>query len=145
AVGTTYCTSAPQLPASFVTAKSSGQFDSTGAVVSCKITVWLHAALLPQSSVACHVRTADKTRAPSALVTVPAIRKVAFPHAALAAGESKSHALPHSTVLFDTHVDVSDSGATVYSNTVAQLELRQGPPQPTHVPLFANISAPLAC
>src|SRR6266436_10226398 len=72
----------------------------TGAVVSTTVTFWLHCALLPQASVACHVRVASKVlpQWPSVLVTVLTIVIVAVPLTSLAVGGSKVQAAPNSTV-----------------------------------------------
>src|SRR6266567_6512307 len=79
-----------------------------GGVWSSTVTVWLHSAVLPQASVARHVRVASKVlpQWPVRLVTVPTMVMVTLPQASLAVGALKDQALPHSTVLFGTQVMV---------------------------------------
>src|SRR5258708_7183125 len=73
----------------------------TGAVVSTTVTFWLQELLLPQASVACHVRVASKVlpQWPITLVTVLRIVMVALPLLSVAVGASKVQAAPCSTVL----------------------------------------------
>src|SRR6266542_5946724 len=79
-----------------------------GAVRSWTVTVWLHSAVLPQASVARHVRVAANVlpQWPVRLVTVLSIVMVALPHVSLAVGASKAQALAHSTVLLGTQMMV---------------------------------------
>src|SRR5439155_515600 len=79
-----------------------------GGVVSTTVTFWLHSAVLPQASVARHVRVVSKVlpQWPAVLVTVLRMVMVAVPHVSLAVGASKDHALVHSTVLLGTQVMV---------------------------------------
>src|SRR5215475_3631914 len=73
----------------------------TGAVVSTTVTFWLQEALLPQASVACHVRVASKVlpQWPAVLVTVLTTVMTALPLLSIAVGTSKVQAAPSSTVL----------------------------------------------
>src|SRR2546427_5691815 len=77
-----------------------------GGVRSSTVTVWLHSAVLPQASVARHVRVASKVlpQWPAGLVTVLRIVMITLPQVSLAVGASKGHALVHSTVLLGTQV-----------------------------------------
>src|SRR5216683_385810 len=77
-----------------------------GAVRSWTDTVWLHSAVLPQASVARHVRVASNVlpQWPVRLVTVPTMVMVTLPQVSLAVGASKDQALLHSTVLLGTQV-----------------------------------------
>src|SRR5207247_994916 len=77
---------------------------------------WLQSAVLPQSSVARHVRVASKVlpQWPVRLVTVLRIMMVALPQVSLAVGGSKDQVLVHSTVLLGTQVMVGG----VWSSTV---------------------------
>src|SRR5213593_5287291 len=77
-----------------------------GGVWSSTVTVWLHSAVLPQASVARHVRVAAKVlpQWPVRLVTVPRMVTVTVPQLSLAVGGSKAQALVHSTVLLGTQV-----------------------------------------
>src|SRR5437762_712604 len=79
-----------------------------GGVWSSTVTVWLHSAVLPQASVARHVRVAAKVlpQWPVRLVTVPTIVMVALPQVSKAVGTSKVQALLHSTVSLGTQVMV---------------------------------------
>ena len=80
---------------------------STGRVVSTIVTVWLHCAVLVQSSTPCQVRvmilghvplvTVLTTVITTPLLGVPAGGTQAFVHV----GGLKLHVVPHSTVLFD--------------------------------------------
>src|SRR3989475_2609673 len=87
-----------------------------GAVVSTTVTFWLQRALLPQASVASHVRVASKVlpQWAAVLVTVLMIALVTRPQVSLKLGASNVQAAVHSTVLSATHVMV---GAVV-STTV---------------------------
>jgi hypothetical protein len=78
----------------------------TGAVWSCTVTIWLQSAVLPQPSVARHVRVASKVlpQCPVVLVVVLKIVTVALPQVSLAVGASKVQVPVHSTVLLATHV-----------------------------------------
>jgi hypothetical protein len=71
-----------------------------GGVVSTKVTVWLHEALLEQPSVAVQVRVIAREQA-GPLVMVPVTRMVTFVPTQLsdAEGVSKVQAEPHWTVL----------------------------------------------
>src|SRR6266567_2541937 len=73
----------------------------TGAVVSRRLTVWLHRLKLPQASVACQTCVASKVlpQWPLVLVTVLTIVIVGGPPMSLALGASKLQAVPNSTVL----------------------------------------------
>src|SRR6266700_2568815 len=74
----------------------------TGAVVSMTLTVWLHWALLPQASVAAHVRVASKVlpQWPAVLVTVPTIVTLRLlPLLSVAVGGSKLQVVPTCTIL----------------------------------------------
>src|SRR6266568_3733184 len=73
----------------------------TGAVVSTTVTFWLHEALLPQASVACHMRVASKVLPQwlAVLVTVLTIVIVFVPLLSVAVGASKFQAVPSSIVL----------------------------------------------
>src|SRR2546425_3862489 len=86
----------------------SGTQVMVGVVGSTTVTVWLHSAVLPQASVARHVRVASKVlpQWPVRLVTVPTMVMVTLPQASLAVGALKDQALPHSTVLLGTQVMV---------------------------------------
>src|SRR5436305_1001152 len=77
-----------------------------GAVVSTSVTIWEQVAVLPQESVARHVRVAAKVfpQNPVTLVTVPRIVIVAVPQESLAVGASKFQAVVHSTVLLGAQV-----------------------------------------
>src|SRR5438876_8173388 len=71
-----------------------------GGVWSSTVTVWLHSAVLPQASVACHVRVAAKVlpQWPTVLVTVLRMEMVTVPQVSLAVGGSKSQTLVHSKI-----------------------------------------------
>src|SRR5439155_24520182 len=71
-------------------------------------TFWLQSAVLPQSSVARHVRVASKVlpQWPVRLVTVRTVVMLAGPEVSLAGDASKDQALVHSTVLLGTQVMV---------------------------------------
>src|SRR6266705_1839432 len=86
----------------------SGTQVMVGLVVSTTVTVWLQSAVLPQASVARHVRVASKVlpQWPVILVTVLRMVMVALPHVSVAVGASKFQALVHSTVLLGTQVMV---------------------------------------
>src|SRR6266545_4132388 len=86
----------------------SGTQVMVGLVVSTTVTFWLQSAVLPQASVARHVRVASKVfpQCPVRLVTVLTMVTVALPHVSLAVGASKSQVLPYSTVLLGTQVMV---------------------------------------
>src|SRR5437762_1582348 len=77
-----------------------------GLVVSTTVTFWLQSAVLPQASVARHVRVASKVfpQCPVKLVAVLTIVMVAVPQVSLAVGGSKGQALVHSTVLLPTQL-----------------------------------------
>src|SRR5436190_19802922 len=77
-----------------------------GGVWSSTVTFWLHSAVLPQASVARHVRVASKVlpQCPVKLVTVLRMVIVALPQVSLAVGASKVQVLVHSTVLLGTQV-----------------------------------------
>src|SRR6266571_3550497 len=79
-----------------------------GGVWSSTVTVWLHSAVLPQASVARHVRVVSKVlpQWPAVLVTVLRMVMVTAPQVSLAVGASKSQVLLHSTVLLGTQVMV---------------------------------------
>src|SRR5436853_457113 len=79
-----------------------------GGVVSVTITVWLHVLLLPQRSLALHVRVATKVLPQVALVTVPMTLMVTLvaSHTSVAVGLVKAQAVPHSTVEFGVQVIV---------------------------------------
>src|SRR5436190_24234380 len=79
-----------------------------GAVVSTTVTFWLQRALLPQASVASHVRVASKVfpQWPAVLVTVLTMALVTSPQVSLRLGESKVQAAVHSAVLLPTQVIV---------------------------------------
>src|SRR5439155_23310346 len=87
-----------------------------GLVVSTTVTVWLQSAVLPQASVARHVRVVSKglPQWPAVLVTVLRMVMVTVPQVSLAVGASKSQVLVHSTVLLGTQVMVGG----VWSSTV---------------------------
>src|SRR5438445_138631 len=87
-----------------------------GGVWSSTVTVWLHSAVLPQASVARHVRVAAKVlpQWPTVLVTVLRMEMVTVPQVSLAVGGSKLQTLVHSTVLLGTQVMVGG----VWSSTV---------------------------
>src|SRR2546422_993625 len=74
----------------------------TGAVVSTIVTFWLHVLVLPQASVACHVRVASNVlpQWPVTFVTVLTMVIVLLPLLSVAVGASKLQAAPCSTVLF---------------------------------------------
>src|SRR6059036_1139587 len=74
----------------------------TGAVVSTTVTFWLQRALLPQTSVACHVRVAsnEPSQWPVVLVTVLKTVMMFVPLLSVAVGRSNVQAVPNSTVLF---------------------------------------------
>src|SRR5947209_5546608 len=77
-----------------------------GGVWSSTVTVWLHSAVLPQASVARHVRVASKVlpQWPTVLVTVLRMVMVTSPQVSLAVGALKVQTLVHSTVLLATQV-----------------------------------------
>src|SRR3989449_434321 len=85
-----------------------------GAVVSTTVTFWLQRALLPQASVASHVRVASKVlpQWPALLVTVLTIALVTKPQVSLKLGASNVQAAVHSTILLGTHVIVGDVVST---------------------------------
>src|SRR4030095_6509599 len=72
-----------------------------GGVVSTTVTFWLQSAVLPQASVARHVRVVSKVfpQCPAVLVTVLRMVMVTAPQVSLAVGSSKDQVLVHSTVL----------------------------------------------
>src|SRR2546425_6143991 len=82
----------------------SGRQVMVGLVVSPTATFWLQSAVLPQASVARHVRVVSKVfpQWPTLLVTVLRIVMVTVPQVSLAVGASKSQMLEHSTVLLGT-------------------------------------------
>src|SRR5207247_2125707 len=86
----------------------SGTQVMVGLVVSSTVTFWLHSAVLPQASVARHVRVASKVlpQCPVRLVTVLRMVMVTLPPVSVADGGSKVQVLVHSTVLADTQVIV---------------------------------------
>src|SRR6266581_6163188 len=98
----------------------SGTQVMVGLVVSTNVTFWLQSAVLPQASVARHVRVASKVlpQCPVKLVTVPRMVMVTLPQVSLAVGGSKSQGLVHSTVLLPTHVM---TGLLVSSNVTVWL------------------------
>src|SRR6266700_2983709 len=74
----------------------------TGAMVSMTLTAWLHWALLPQASVAAHVRVASKVlpQWPAVLVTVlRTVMAMLVPPLSVAVGASKLQAAPSWTLL----------------------------------------------
>src|SRR5205823_3640512 len=77
-----------------------------GAVVSTVVTFWLQRALLPQASVASHVRVASKVfpQWPTLLVTVLTMALVTNPQVSLKLGASNVQAAVQSTVLSATQV-----------------------------------------
>src|SRR5437762_5516617 len=79
-----------------------------GGVRSSTVTFWLQSAVLPQASVARHVRVASKVlpQRPAVLVTVLRMVIVALPQVSLAVGGSKDQMLVHSTVLSGTQAMV---------------------------------------
>src|SRR5437762_12525110 len=79
-----------------------------GGVWSSTVTFWLHSAVLPQASVARHVRVASKVlpQWPVMLVTVLRMVIVTLPQVSLALGASKDQVLVHSTVLLVTQMMV---------------------------------------
>src|SRR6266571_5046554 len=79
-----------------------------GGVWSSTVTVWVHSAVLPQASVARHVRVESKVlpQCPVRLVTVPMIVMVTLPQVSLAVGASNDQVLVHSTVLLGMQVRV---------------------------------------
>src|SRR5207249_11806967 len=87
-----------------------------GAVRSWTETVWLHSAVLPQASVARHVRVASNVlpQWPVRLVTVLRMVMVALPQVSVGVGVAKGQGLVHSTGLFGTQVMVGG----VWSSTV---------------------------
>jgi len=87
---------------------------SNGGVVSTTVMVWLQEVVLLQLSVACHVRVAANVFPQSELVTVPVRITATFvpSHPSVAAGISKSHATPHSTILFVAQVNTGDVVST---------------------------------
>src|SRR6266581_4340395 len=107
----------PQVSLAFGASKDQALVHSTvllgtqvmvGGVVSSTVTFWLQSAVLPQASVARHVRVASKVfpQCPVRLVRVLTIVMVTSPHVSLAVGASKSQVLVHSTVLLGTQVIV---------------------------------------
>jgi hypothetical protein len=60
----------------------------TGAVLSITVMVWLHVALLPQGSAACHVRVTEKLLPQPTFVTVLTTVIVAL-QVSVAVGTSK--------------------------------------------------------
>src|SRR5439155_22865868 len=86
----------------------SGTQVMVGRVVSSSVTFWLQSAVLPQASVARHVRVASKVvpQWPVRVVTVSTMVIVTVPQVSLALGGSKDQALVHSTVLLGTQVMV---------------------------------------
>src|SRR5438477_11525289 len=79
-----------------------------GLVVSTTVTFWLQSAVLPQASVARHVRVVSKVfpQWPTLLVTVLRMAMVTVPPVSLAVGTSKSQTLEHSAVLLGTQLMV---------------------------------------
>jgi len=77
---------------------------NVGAVVSLMVTVWEHCAVLPQASVARHVRVALKVLPQPEFVVVLRIVIVFVPQMSVAVGASNVHAAPASTVLFAAQV-----------------------------------------
>src|SRR4051812_44645523 len=82
---------------------------TTGGVVSTTVTVWLHVAVWPQSSTACHVRVMTFGQVP--LVTVLTTVMVTLPGPPVASGQglagaggSNVQVEPHSTVLLVAQV-----------------------------------------
>jgi hypothetical protein len=76
-----------------------------GAVVSTLAIVWLQIFVLPELSVATHVRIATNVLPQPRLVTVLTMETVTAPHVSLAAGSSNVNVpTPHSLVLFPVHV-----------------------------------------
>src|SRR3989442_12217403 len=77
-----------------------------GGVVSSTVTFWLQSAVLPQASVARHVRVASKMfpPCPDMLVLALKVALPTLPQVSLAVGASKSQVLVHSTVLLGTQV-----------------------------------------
>src|SRR5438093_986017 len=94
-------TGSSKLHATPICTVRSGWHTSTGAVASSTLTVWTQVAVLPQASVARHVRVASKVlpQWPVKLVTVLTIVMVALPQVSVAVGASNVQTLPHSTVL----------------------------------------------
>ena len=74
-----------------------------GALKSTTVTVWLQLPLLPQASVAFHVRVATNPAPQRLLVTVPTALIVLELHPSLAVGISKIQPEPATTVLSATH------------------------------------------
>src|SRR5438034_11171708 len=85
----------------------------TGGLVSTTVTVWLHDATVPQSSLACQVRVITCGHEP--LVTVVTPRKTTpLPgvpgcgqQALVGVGGLKFHVVPHSTVLFGAQISAN--------------------------------------
>ena len=100
----------------------------SGAVASATVIVWLHVAVLPQASVASHVRVARSRLPGRALVTVEvAVTTTSLPsQISVAAGRSNSHGLPHATMRFGTQVMVGAVESTTVTVwlTVALLPQR---------------------
>src|SRR5258708_25344094 len=94
----------------------------TGAVVSTTVTCWRQALLLPQASVACHVRVASKVlpQWPVTLVTVLRTVMMALPLLSVAVGASKVHAASFSSVLLVLLLLIS--GAVVSSTLTFWLQ-----------------------
>src|SRR5438477_5431480 len=77
-----------------------------GGVWSSTVTFWLQSAVLPQASVARHVRVASKVlpQWPAVLGRVSRMTMVTLPQASLAVGGSKDQVRVHSTGLLATQV-----------------------------------------
>src|SRR5258706_14957902 len=75
------------------------EHESCGAMVSIKVIVWVHAALLLHESSAFHVRVALKVPATRGLVIVEptVMRTFVLPQKSIAVGGVKSQGEPHST------------------------------------------------
>jgi hypothetical protein len=108
AVGTSK--SKPPTPHSFVLFP---EHIITGPRVSMLASVWLQVLVLPQGSVASHVRVATKLLPQAMLVTVLSMVMLAVPQILLAVGVSKLNAEPHSLVLFPAQVIVGTPESTV--------------------------------
>ena len=87
-----------------------------GGVVSTMAMVWLQVLVLPERSVATHVRVATNVLPQPRFVLVLSTETVTGPHVSLAVGSSKLKLpTPHSLVLFPTQLIV---GLVVSTNAI---------------------------
>jgi len=94
------------------------EHEISGGVVSIKVMVWVHVALLLQESSAFHVRVALKVPATRGLVMVEptVMRTFVLPQKSMAVGAVKSQAEPHSTFRLDAQVRI---GGLVFATRIS--------------------------